>query len=82
VSFVVCVVLFECGVLFCVVCVICVLCLAAVPLPLGKNPFAVIIIIIIRHDTVIWPPLCCLPTPTSRFSAQEAMLKIYGNMKG
>jgi hypothetical protein len=38
---VVCCVLFERGVLFCVMCVICVLCLFVVPLPLGKNPFAV-----------------------------------------
>jgi hypothetical protein len=37
----VCCVLFECGVLFCV------LCLIVVPLPLGTNPFAVKIIIII-----------------------------------
>jgi hypothetical protein len=36
-----CVCLFECGVLFCVMCVICVLCLIVVPLPPGKNPFAV-----------------------------------------
>jgi hypothetical protein len=46
VSFIVCVVLcavfcFECGVLFCVMCVICVLRLIVVPLPPGKNPFAV-----------------------------------------
>jgi hypothetical protein len=34
-------------VLFCVMCLICVLCLIVVPLPRGKNPFAVIIIIII-----------------------------------
>jgi hypothetical protein len=44
-SFIVCVVLcavlFERGVLFCVMCVICVLCLTVVPLPPGKNPFAV-----------------------------------------
>jgi hypothetical protein len=39
VSFVVCVVL--CAVLFCVMYVICVLCLIVVPLPPGKNPFAV-----------------------------------------
>jgi hypothetical protein len=32
-------VLFECGVLFCVMCVICVLCLIVLPLPPGKNPF-------------------------------------------
>jgi hypothetical protein len=31
---------FDC-VLFCVMCVVCVLCLMVVPLPLGKNPFAV-----------------------------------------
>jgi hypothetical protein len=31
----------ECGVLFCVKCVICVLCLIVVPLPPGKNSFAV-----------------------------------------
>jgi hypothetical protein len=37
----VCCVLFECGVLFCVMCVICVLCLVVVSLPPGKNPFAV-----------------------------------------
>jgi hypothetical protein len=37
----VCCVLSECGVLFCVMCVICVLCLIVVPLPPGKNPFAV-----------------------------------------
>jgi hypothetical protein len=34
----VCCVLFERGVLFCVVFVICVLFLIAVPLPLGENP--------------------------------------------
>jgi magnesium-transporting ATPase (P-type) len=34
-------VLFERGVLFCVMCVICVLCLIAVPLPPFENPFAV-----------------------------------------
>jgi hypothetical protein len=39
-SFVVCVVLCECGVLFCVMCVIWVLCLIVVPFPPGKNPFA------------------------------------------
>jgi hypothetical protein len=33
-------------VLFCVMCVICVLCLILVPLPTGKNPFSVNIIII------------------------------------
>jgi hypothetical protein len=38
-----CCVLFELGVLLCVMCVICVLCLIVVPLPLGKNPIAVII---------------------------------------
>jgi hypothetical protein len=37
----VCCVLFECGVLFCVMCVICALCLIVVSLPPGKNPFAV-----------------------------------------
>jgi hypothetical protein len=45
VSFIVCiflcVVLFECGVLFCVMCVICVLWLIVVPLPPGKDTFAV-----------------------------------------
>jgi hypothetical protein len=46
VSFIVCVVLcavvmFERGVLFCVMCVICVLCLIVVPLSPGKSPFAV-----------------------------------------
>jgi hypothetical protein len=41
VSFIVCVVLSECGVLFCVMCVICVLCLIVVSLPPGKNPFSV-----------------------------------------
>jgi hypothetical protein len=35
VSYFVCCVLFECGVLFCV------LCLTVVPLPPGANPFAV-----------------------------------------
>jgi hypothetical protein len=45
VSFIVCVVL--CAVfrlivmLFCVMCVICLLCLIVLPLPPGKNPFAV-----------------------------------------
>jgi hypothetical protein len=34
-------VLFERGVLFCLMCVICVLCLIVVPPPPGKNPFAV-----------------------------------------
>jgi hypothetical protein len=38
-SFVSCV-LFQCGVLRCVMCVICVLCLIVVPLPPGKNPLA------------------------------------------
>jgi hypothetical protein len=33
--------LFERGVLFCVMHVICMLCLIVVPLPPGKNPFAV-----------------------------------------
>jgi type IV secretory pathway component VirB8 len=28
-------------VVFCVMCVVCVLCLVVVPLPSGKNPFAV-----------------------------------------
>jgi hypothetical protein len=37
----VCCVLFEHGVLFCVMCVICVLCLIVVPLPPGKIPFAI-----------------------------------------
>jgi hypothetical protein len=37
----VCYVLFERGVLFCVMCASCVLCLIVVPLPPGKNPFAV-----------------------------------------
>jgi hypothetical protein len=37
----VCCVLFERGILFCVMCVICVLCLIVVPLPHGKNQFAV-----------------------------------------
>jgi hypothetical protein len=37
----VCCVLFECGVLFCVMCVICVLYIIVVPLPPGKNPLAV-----------------------------------------
>jgi hypothetical protein len=37
----VCCVLFERGVLFCVMCVICVLCLIVVPLSPGKTPFAV-----------------------------------------
>jgi hypothetical protein len=40
-------------VLFCVMCVICVLCLIIVPLPPGKNPFAVKInnkIIIINNN--------------------------------
>jgi hypothetical protein len=37
----VCFVSFERGVLFCVMCVICVLCLSVVPLPPGKNLFAV-----------------------------------------
>jgi hypothetical protein len=36
----VCRVLFEGGVLFCVMCVICVLCLIVVPIPPGKTPFA------------------------------------------
>jgi hypothetical protein len=36
-----CYVLFERGVLFCVMCVILVLCLIAVPLPPGKNSFTV-----------------------------------------
>jgi hypothetical protein len=51
VSFIVCVVL--CAVfrlivvLSCVMCVICLLCLIVFPLPPGKNPFAVRIIIII-----------------------------------
>jgi hypothetical protein len=40
VSFIVCV-LFERGVLFCVMCVICVLRLIVVPLPPGKAPFAI-----------------------------------------
>jgi hypothetical protein len=39
-SYVYCV-LFERGVLFCVMCVTSVLCLILVPLPPGKNPFAV-----------------------------------------
>jgi hypothetical protein len=39
----VCCVLFECGVLFCVMCAICVLRCIVVPLPPGKNPFAVYI---------------------------------------
>jgi hypothetical protein len=45
----VCYVLFEYGVLFCVMCVVCVLCRIVVPLPPGKKPFAIkeIIIIII-----------------------------------
>jgi hypothetical protein len=40
--------------LFCVMCVTCVLCLILAPLPPGKNPFAVkiIIIIIIKWDPV------------------------------
>jgi hypothetical protein len=37
----VCCVLFERGVLFCVMCVICVLRLIVVPLPPSKNPFEV-----------------------------------------
>jgi hypothetical protein len=37
----VCCVLFERGALFCVMCVNCVLCLIVVPLPPGKNQFAV-----------------------------------------
>jgi hypothetical protein len=37
----VCCVLFERGVIFCVMCVISVLCLIVVPLPPDKNPFAV-----------------------------------------
>jgi hypothetical protein len=41
VSIVVCVVLFERGVLFCVMCVICMLCLTVVSLPPGKEPLAV-----------------------------------------
>jgi hypothetical protein len=48
-SFMYCV-LFERGVLFCVMCVICVLCLIVVPLPPGKDPFIVKIIIIINID--------------------------------
>jgi hypothetical protein len=36
-----CCVLFERGVLFCVICVICVLCLIVIPLTPGRNPFAV-----------------------------------------
>jgi hypothetical protein len=59
----VCCVLYERGVLFCVMCVICVLCLIVVPQPPGKTPFAAkinnnnnIIIIMIsttchRHDS-------------------------------
>jgi hypothetical protein len=39
--YVVCCVLFECGVLFCVMCVICVLCIIVVSLPPGKTPFVV-----------------------------------------
>jgi hypothetical protein len=34
-------VLFERGVIFCVICVLCVLCLTAVPLPPGETAFAV-----------------------------------------
>jgi hypothetical protein len=45
VSFIVCVVLcavlYERGVLFCVMSVVCVLCLSIVSLPPGKDPFAV-----------------------------------------
>jgi hypothetical protein len=37
---VLCAVLFEHGVLFCVMCVICALHLIVLPLPLGKTPFA------------------------------------------
>jgi hypothetical protein len=37
----VCCVLFERGVLFCVMCVICVLCLIVLPLPPSKNLIAV-----------------------------------------
>jgi hypothetical protein len=37
----VCCVLFECGVLFCVMCVISVLCLIVIPLPPNKTPFSV-----------------------------------------
>jgi hypothetical protein len=37
----VCCVLFKCGVLFCVMCVLRVLCPIVVPLPPGKNQFAV-----------------------------------------
>jgi hypothetical protein len=44
-SFVWCV-SFERGVFVCMMCVICVLCLIVVPLPQGKTPFAVKIIII------------------------------------
>jgi hypothetical protein len=39
--FVLCVVFFKRGLLFCVMCVICVLCLIVVSLPPGKNRFAV-----------------------------------------
>jgi hypothetical protein len=42
----VCCVLFERGALFCVMCIF-VLCVIVVPLPPGKNPFVVQIIIII-----------------------------------
>jgi hypothetical protein len=41
VSFIVCVVLFECDVIYFVWCVLFVCCLTVVPLPPGKNPFAV-----------------------------------------
>jgi hypothetical protein len=37
----VCCVLFDRGILFCVMCDICVLCLIVVPLPPGRNPFTV-----------------------------------------
>jgi hypothetical protein len=49
----VCSVLFECGVLFCVICINCVLRLIVVPLTPGKTSFEVQIIIIIIIKIII-----------------------------
>jgi hypothetical protein len=62
-------------VLFCVMCVVCVLCLIVVPLPPGKNPFAVkinkciykLLRLSIRHVYVTYAvpikPKCILKSP-------------------
>jgi hypothetical protein len=60
----VCCVLFECGVLFCVMCVIRVLRLIVVPLPPGKNPFAVKINNnnnLIQFNSLDFDFMLCLP---------------------